>query len=408
MPLRDRFGNVAEVTLSGVTTLRATAGGANMNFFMLATPRNDLPRITNVYPDGTLELQSTNSFRFTASNPTVPIYSTNISLTLNNVDVTSQLTLSGSPSSWNVSIPLALNSARYTAVITVRDANTNVTTATVYFDTFNPTNFTWEAEDYDFTASGVSGLFIDNPTPTSTYAANSYFGQDATYGVDYYYEVSDPATPYTNYNRFSLGIDVCGDYPPLARYVTAQLTDPNVKDYNLAYWTSNSWANYTRTYPSGTYNVYARMASGMGGSVQLDEITVGATNHLGQFDLLNWGWGVYSWWPLVDGNGQLVTVTLNGVTTLRATTDGSANANRYMLVTPLAQATAPQITATASGGSVVLWFPTQDGHLYQVWAKNTLPDATWTQVGAVSGDGSVKSWGESVTQASRFYRLVVQ
>ena len=68
---------------------------------------------------------------------------------------------------------------------------------------------------------------------------------------------------------------------------TARLTDPNVKDYNLAYWTTNSWANYTHTYPAGTYNVYARMASGMGGSVQLDKITGGVTNHLGQFNLPN-------------------------------------------------------------------------------------------------------------------------
>ena len=168
VPLRDSLGNLVELTIpsSGPLTMRLTHTGgadANVNFLMLAAPRNDLPRISNVYPDGTLELQATNVFRFTASNPTVPIYSTNISLTLNGVDVTSQLTISGSVNSWNVSLPLALNVGRYAAAITVRDANTNVATTTIYFDTFNPTNFTWEAEDYDFS----SGLFIDNPVPTS-------------------------------------------------------------------------------------------------------------------------------------------------------------------------------------------------------------------------------------------------
>jgi hypothetical protein len=406
VPLRDRFGNYAELTLSGATTLRAIAGAANMNFFMLAAPRNDLPRITDVYPDGTLQLQATNTFRFKASNPTVPIYSTNISLTLNGTDMTSQLTLSGSVNSWNVSLPLALNATRYAAVIRVQDANTNVATTTIYFDTFNPANFTWECEDYDFN----SGLFIDNPTPTAGPADNSYFGlgSGADYGVDFYYETSAPATPYTNYNRFSLGIDVCGDYPPLAKYVTARLTDPSVKDYNLAYWTSNSWANYTHTYPAGTYNVYARMASGMGGSVQLDKITGGVTNHLGQFDLPNWGWGVYSWWPLVDANGQLVTVTLGGISTLRATTDGSANANRFMLATPLAAVMPPPITATVDGGSVVLSFPTVSGRLYQVWAKDNVTDATWTLVGTSLGDGSTKTWSESTAQGHRFYRLAVE
>ena len=265
VPLRDSFGNFLELTIPAASplTMRLTHTGgadANMNFLMLAAPRNDLPRISNVYPDGTLELQATNTFRFTASNPTVPIYSTNISLTLNGVDVTSQLTISGSVNSWNVSMPLALNGPRYAAVITVRDANTNVATTTIYFDTFNPTNFTWEAEDYDF----GSGLFIDNPVPTSGPAANSYFGQVGTYGVDYYLE-SSSGTTYLYRPSDAMPTDVCGDYPPLAKHVTARLTDPTVKDYNLAYWTSNSWANYTRTYPAGTYNVYARMASGSGG-----------------------------------------------------------------------------------------------------------------------------------------------
>jgi hypothetical protein len=408
VPLRDSLGNLLELTMpaSGSSTMRLTHTGgsdANVNFLMLATPRNDLPRISNVYPDGTLELQATNTFRFTVSNPTVPIYSSNINLTLNGVDVTSQLTISGSPSSWNASIPLALNEPRYSAVIMVRDANTNVASTTIYFDTFNPTNFTWEAEDYDYTG----GQYIDNPVPTSGPAANSYFGLDATYGTDFSFETSDPATPYALYNRLSLGIDYCGDYPPLARYVTAQLTDPNVRDFNLAYWTSNSWANYTRTYPAGTYNVYARMASGTGGSVQLDQITGGVPTHLGQFNLNNWGWGIYNWWPLVDTNGQLVTVTLSGVSTLRATTDGSANANRFMLAAPLTAMAPPKITVTLTGGNVVLTFPTQSGRVYQVWGKDNLSDASWSLLAMLSGTGSDESWSEPATRAHRFYRLAM-
>jgi hypothetical protein len=404
-PLLDRYGNYAELTLNGVATLRARAGGANMNFFMLAPPRTDLPRISNVYPDGMLELQATNIFRFTASNPTVPIYRTNITLVLNGADVTSQLSISGTPNSWNVSMALALNLARYSAAITVQDANTNVTTTTIYFDTFNPTNFTWEAEDFDFDG----GQFLVNPVPTSASADDSYFGRGAADGVDYHCEVWAQGTPYSYYNRgLTLGVDLCGDYPPLAKYVAARLADPTVQDYNLGYWTSNSWANYTRSFPAGTYNVYARMASGTGGSVQLDKVTGGVTTHLGQFNLPNWGWGVYSWWPLVDANGQLVTVSIGGTNTLRATTDGSANANRFMLVTPLAAVTAPRVTATLTAGAVVLTFPAQTQHLYQVMGKYNLTDPTWSPLATLSGNGSVQSWSEPASQARRFYRLIVQ
>jgi hypothetical protein len=104
----------------------------------------------------------------------------------------------------------------------------------------------------------------------------------------------------------------------------------------------------------------------------------------------------------------LVTVTLGGVSTLRATTDGSANANRYMLVTPLAPVSSPQLTATPVGGSVVLSFPTQSGRLYQVLGKDSLTDPSWTALATFAGDGSVKTWSEPTTQAHRFYRLGIQ
>ena len=76
-----------------------------------------------------------------------------------------------------------------------------MTSTTIYFDTFNPTNYTWEGEDYDF----GGGSFIDNPTPTSGPAANSYFGLDSVLGVDYSYVTADPATPYTKYRPVQPG-----------------------------------------------------------------------------------------------------------------------------------------------------------------------------------------------------------
>jgi hypothetical protein len=100
-------------------------------------------------------------------------------------------------------------------------------------------------------------------------------------------------------------------------------------------------------------------------------------------------------------------VTLSGVSTLRATTDGSANASRFMLVTPLATLAPIHITATLSGGSVVLTFPTQSGYVYQVWGKDNLSDASWSLLATMSGTGSTRSWSEPATGAHRFYRLAI-
>src|ERR1035438_7930113 len=64
------------------------------------------------------------------------------------------------------------------------DTNGSFGTFNVNFDTFSPTNFIWEAEDYDFSTGGVGGQFIDNPVYTSSAQANSYFGQLGTEGID--------------------------------------------------------------------------------------------------------------------------------------------------------------------------------------------------------------------------------
>ena len=59
IPLMDKYGNYANVTLNGTNTLRVTElAAANINFYMLTAARTDLPRIDNVYPDGSVLLQA--------------------------------------------------------------------------------------------------------------------------------------------------------------------------------------------------------------------------------------------------------------------------------------------------------------------------------------------------------------
>jgi len=56
-----------------------------------------------------------------------------------------------------------------------------LTTNNITYDAFSPTNFTWEAEDYDFN----SGLFIDNPVYEFVVATNAYFQTSGTAGIDW-------------------------------------------------------------------------------------------------------------------------------------------------------------------------------------------------------------------------------
>jgi hypothetical protein len=361
VPLTDRFGNRIAVALSGTNTLRVTAGsGGNLNFFMLVAADTQQPTITSVYPDGGTLLQGTNKFTFTVSSASHSIAQSNVVVTLNGV-TNNSLTFSGSSSSWQVSLPLALDVTNYTAVISVADNVGNTHSTTVYFDTFNPASYAFEAEDFDFSG----GQFIDNPMITSVPDVHSYFGRVGTTGVDSSW--GDVLTPFTAPFRYraeadTISSDVCSDTPTRA-LVAAQLTNSLAFNYNIAYWSTNAWLNYTRTYPTGTFKVYARLAAGDPNAVQLDKVGGSATNYLGTFSTVPRGYNFFDWIPLVNTNtSQMVTLTLGGVATLRTTTlSGNVNPNSYLLV-PLV--TAPEaLQYSYSGGVLTLTWVNPAFHL---------------------------------------------
>ena len=402
-PLRDKFGNVATVTLTGgQTTLRltdGTAGDVNLNFLMLVPARTDLLSVTGVYPDGVTMLQGTNTFAFTAANPTYAIDSTGVKVTLNGVDVSRQLNFTGTPNLRNVSLPIVPNFAHYTAVITVTDANTNVATVTVYFDTFASTSFNWEAEDYDF----ENGQFIDNPD------IGAFSTHSGVNGVDYYMDVANPPNDATYLYRTSdlIATEVCTD-TPLPKFAAAAVDNPSLKNYDVGWWLGGQWLNFTRTYPANNYFVYGRLSGNGVFSIKCEKVSASATNELGVFTARGRGWALYDWVPLTDSNGNKSVVTLGGVSTLRVTSDGNANANSFILVPATAEPAPVQLSAAQNGANVTLSFATLTGLNYKVYYKDVLSDSTWTLLTMVAGDGAVKSVNDPLKVGSRFYRLQIQ
>ncbi|MDB6124638.1 MAG: hypothetical protein JWQ71_3631 [Pedosphaera sp.] len=431
VPLMDKFGNYANMTLGGTNTFRTTFAksfgtnfpaefGLNVNFYMLVAARTDLPRIDDVYPDGSVLMQPTNKFSFVASSPTYGINSTNIQVTLNGINISSNLVITGSSTNWNVSYPLQLNQS-YVALISVTDLHGTTTSTTVSFDTFSPGNFTWEAEDYDFNpgfspvSNSTGKRYIDNPTLTSSAAADSYFGQMSDLGIDV-----DPIYgtihPGNHLYRSSdwISTEVTGD-TVRQKYINVQQAnlDQAIVDYDVYFWTNASWIDWTRTFPTGNFQAYARLAGAVGTfNLQLAQVTGGwgtasqSTQYLGTFRGVGTGFNNWQWVPLVNTNtGQPITLSLGGTNTLQMTADGNENANFFMLV-PVA--TRASITASRTGASILLSFPTEAGFSYTVSYKNNLTDANWTVLGTVNGDGSVKSLSDGTSQASRFYRLSIQ
>jgi hypothetical protein len=416
VPLRDAGGNLVRFTGGSLQTLRTTsAGDQNVFFYALFPAITNLPSINNIYPDGTAMFQPTNKFAFTAAG-SAGIATSNIVVTVNGTVVgATNLTFTGSATSWNVTYPLQTNNS-YAITVTVTDANGNSANATTYFDTLLPTDYTWEAEDFDHD----DGQFIENQT-------NAYLNLGAMIGVDTLQVnfATSAAYPYRT-NILNLTTENNGMATEVNGDVTrVQYVGTGFSDYTMGFFSDGAWANYTRHYPAGTYNVYGRFASG--GSTPTDA-TLGAViagwgttnqtlNPLGTFTIPNLGWETYSFCPLRDSSGNLATVTFTGSTNtlqlgrpLDNPTSPDLNANFLLLVQVAGPAGSVTLSASISGGIITLSFPSSDSsHHYQVEYKNNLTDASWTPLGSLlTGTSGTLTATDAATGSNRFYRVQVE
>ncbi len=414
VPLTDNNGNPIAVTLNGTNTLRVTsttAAGVNLNFFMFMPAKTNLPSITQVYPDGKTFFQNTNKLVFKASGP-YAINTGNIQLTLNGVDVSSNLVFTGSSLSWNGSYTGLQPNLPYSAVIKVTDVNGGSFSYIANFDTFASTNFTWEAEDFDFN----NGQFIDNPIVSANPQANCYFQIGFVFGTPAVVGVDLTTTDTAGAELFDYRIaESCGTATN-QDIVRSQFSAAGTQDYYVGWWTAPQWINYTRTFPANSYYIYARMAAASGTTFNLTNDLVtggwGTSNQtsqvLGIFKGTGKGFQGWQWVQLSNTNGQPVKVSLSGTNTLKMTAGASINANFYMLVPAPTVANSVTITATRNGSNINLSFPTQMGFTYTVYYKNSLSDSTWSTLTSVSGDGTVKTVNDGLTGTARFYRVGIQ
>src|ERR1039458_5711849 len=358
VPLIDALGNLVVVTnLAGVNTVRVTSGGgANANFYMLVPANTNLPNITGVYPNGAVLFQPTNTLVFTASSA-AGISTNSITVTVNGINVSNLLVFSGSSVSWNVSYPYLKTNNTYAVVINVTDANGNSASSTLNIDTYAPL-FTWEAEDFDF----GGGQYIDNPLPTTTpnTAGNSYCEKVSSPGI-----IGQPGIDAQSTGNPQVS---AGDYretdiiscTPNFDSARSLFKTNNAQDYALGFLQSGYWENYTKTFPSGTYNVYGRMANGQNPAAVVDAalITKGwgtvqqFTKPLGTFTVPNTGWSSFNHVPLMDKYGNYANVTLNGTNTIRTTELAAVNINFYMLTA--ARTDLPRIDNVYPDGSVLM------------------------------------------------------
>src|SRR6266481_2785575 len=381
-----------------------------------------------------------------------------LKMSLNDTDVTGQLVLTEVRDTFPFpGTPNTNFFVRYTGVlasntiyhgkITVLDMTGKGTTNNWYFDTFtsfdptvpaNPSGFVLiEAEDYNYN----SGQFQDYPpvsgtddTTTSLQQINpgnsttETLGNQVNGGGTGYYDLAgmDDIDFHDN-TTDSINAMERNQYRTMDRVGTVQGTKGGgfdtprpyrtvstryVPDYIVSGVQPGDWLNYTRTFPSGNYNVYLRTSSQGRQDVRLDQVTAGsATSNQttvlrGEFLVPNTqGLTRFRHVPLTDSAGNVQTLALNGTNTLRLTMNqertgktpaddfiGDIQLNWILFVPTTAPASAAPFIASAS--------PSAN-------SDNASPTPTvnivvLNRTTSVSCPGSIQLWfdGVSVTSAA--------
>ncbi len=298
------------------------------------------PVISSVFPLNMIFVNPPDGIKFNVNSPSgFTINNSGIGLTVNGVDVSANLTISGSASNKNVSYFGLQSNQTYTVSMTVTDSFGFSATANTYFETtwvgLEPVNYLWEAEDFDFN----SGQYLNNPDLCNAGGnPNCYFGKVGVEGVDehnlngggsHLYCPTDP-----------MGTGVSGDF------LRKNLWDAGRLDYKIDPFNFSEWVNYTRDWPASTNWIIARLATDVGltGTLTLSKVNPDTTTtDLGTFTIASGrGWSAFDNVYLKDTNGFLASVALNGKETLRLTSGGNLLPNCFMLVT--AQVDLPQLS----------------------------------------------------------------
>lgn len=256
-----------------------------------------------------------------------PLPDDKLSVTLNGTryTATNGLSVSGSGAAKTASLSgkLATN-VNYTAILAAEDSGGEKTSHTIYFDTFETNSLVVEVEDYNFD----SGSFINNPVPIPEGGGpqpDAYSLQDGVPGVDFTDTRTAPRAQDTKYRpddfiRMQHSLDFVRP-----KFTAAGGADAGVFDWDIGDIAEGEWLNYTRDFPTGTYEVYLRESlANMNTGESVFELVTGdrtqpnpATRPLGSFLGARTGFQ-YRNFPLTDGSGQnKIGLRLAGVTTLR-------------------------------------------------------------------------------------------
>lgn len=292
--------------------------------------------------------------------------------------------------------------------VTISNPKASVTTGqgdtpTVVLVT-DPQPFNIEAEDFNYDGGKTKA-----EASTMPYKGNAYEGLGAVPDVDYHntgtttsadgwtpiYRTGDPITSGT---EAEMGGNDDGQWGK-TRAGAWDMT----QNYKIGWIGSGDWGNYTRTFPAGTFEVFAAQsfdgvsASQLNGSIGF--VTSGATTTtqtvqpIGQFDAPGTGaWSRNNLVRMTDSSGAPKTVTFTGGEQTIRWTYNSGDAD-YLLFIPV-----------SGGGQGFTSISVSDGNLHLEWSSGSLNSADLV-TGPWAPENKTSPASIPMTEKQKFYLL---
>lgn len=340
VPMRNASGGLSAVKLQGLQTVRATISSGDYDFIIFSAAAPPPPSIAST-PQDDVKRDAVILDWVLADGGSLVNAST-VKVFLNNVDVTSQATVTKTATGATVHLDMSGTlhpSGEFPWTITFADnavpAQTVSGSGTVVVNPYpTPNVFVIEAEDFNYSDDGITGGKTNPQKGTADldvdvmpYLGGAYSGLSAVKGVDYNNADGNDADNY----RTELDANGENEVNIAAennnRYANDRGVFTTTSNYKIGWTGGTDWGNYTRTFPDSDYQVWAAMsfdgraAGQLRGSLDLVTSNPAAPNQtvqqLGTFNGEgSGGWSRNELVPM-KVNGQIATIHLSGVQTVR-------------------------------------------------------------------------------------------
>jgi hypothetical protein len=383
--MKTAAGSDAVVKLSGTNTVRFNNSSGDFDFLIFSPAAPPPPSIATS-PVDSVEDPAAAVLTWTIRDSDALVTPASVKVFVDDVDVTSKSSTGKTGAVTTVTLNMTgttLPGGERKWRLTFADNSTPPVTTTgegtfLVSPLNTPGAFAIEAEDFNYSTDGVTGG-LWNPlkgTPgkdvdLAPYEGGAYDTLAAVEGVDYNNGDALDSDQYRTELDENGENEVNITASNGQRYSNDRGAYQLTSNYRIGWVGAGEWQNYTRTFPSNTYNVYAALSYGGEGpgllSGSLDRVTSNpaqpsqTTERLGSFSGPGTGgWGRNELVPMKGANGQTAAVTLGGVQTVRFNL-GSGDFD-YILFVPATPGPGPgdrpqitSITRAANGSITVVW-----------------------------------------------------